>query len=697
MPYVPALDGLRGVAVAAVLLYHQGYGWARGGFLGVSLFFTLSGFLITMLVLSEHEATNRLRLRNFWSRRVRRLAPAGLFGIALALLALVVAVPAAQQASGAADIRAALVQMANWRFIVADAPYADIGTVPSPVLHYWSLAIEEQFYLVFPLLALATLRRGYRMLVAALGGVVVVSLFAQIAMSGDRVYLGTETRAAELAIGCLLAVAWRKQWGRSLSTGSWDVVALVSLALTMAMWVVVRQSDPRLLGGGLVAVGLVSAMVIAGAMGGSLVPRALAAGPIRFVGVISYGLYVVHFPLFLILTPARTGLAGTSLFLVRVAVSMGVATLFYMLIELPIREGRLILGRQLRGRPAGGLVLASLAGLAIATVPAVPPRSGEPARADDGVSVVTSDPRPARTVPSSPSPSPAPSPTVAPTSEPNEPAAPPTSQQPTARETGPSEPPIPLRPPRIVVVGDSTANGIGQGLQEWAADTESMQISVVTSSGCAVLVGEVARYREGFEFTPSGCAELFPAAIREAERIDADAFLVFIGSAQLADWRFGADPAWRNITEADIGRAYVNRLTGAVDDLSDTGIPVLWADMPLPDWDLDSFGDIIGGQLPGSGEPVVNDPVRTKLLNEHTIDVLDSRGGATTMLFADGLAGPDGIIQEEDRADGLHLSEDQVIAAADTWFMPMVVDAWAAAWQELGATAPAEVAWPLPS
>ncbi len=140
------------MAVAGVLLFHAGFGWAGGGFLGVSIFFTLSGFLITSLLLQERDATGRISLGHFWSRRARRILPAALLALAgIALYGLTVA-DAHQAARLPGDGLSALGEVANWRFVLGDQSYAALFSAPSPVQHFWSLAIEEQFYLVFPLL-----------------------------------------------------------------------------------------------------------------------------------------------------------------------------------------------------------------------------------------------------------------------------------------------------------------------------------------------------------------------------------------------------------------------------------------------------------------------------------------------------------------------------------------------------------------
>jgi peptidoglycan/LPS O-acetylase OafA/YrhL len=144
LPYNPAFDGIRGLAVAAVLLFHHGVTWMRGGYLGVSTFFTLSGFLITSLLLAEWTRSGSVRLAHFWARRVRRLLPASALTL-LGIMLMAVAVDQPWERSLRGDVLAALFQVANWRFLFDDRSYSELFADPSPVLHFWSLAIEEQF------------------------------------------------------------------------------------------------------------------------------------------------------------------------------------------------------------------------------------------------------------------------------------------------------------------------------------------------------------------------------------------------------------------------------------------------------------------------------------------------------------------------------------------------------------------------
>ena len=212
LTYNPALDGIRGLAVAAVLFFHAGFPWARGGYLGVSTFFTLSGFLITSLLLVERSATGRIALGRFWARRLRRLLPAS--ALTLAAVALGAQVFGTLRTAGLrGDLLASLFQVVNWRFILDDQAYADLFSAPSPVLHFWSLAIEEQFYWLFPLLTAGVFALGkgsVRAYAAVLSGLLAATALATVALGVDgstTVYYATYTRMGEILVGSLLAVA----------------------------------------------------------------------------------------------------------------------------------------------------------------------------------------------------------------------------------------------------------------------------------------------------------------------------------------------------------------------------------------------------------------------------------------------------------------------------------------------------------
>jgi peptidoglycan/LPS O-acetylase OafA/YrhL len=218
----PAIEGLRGLSVLAVMLFHTGAPLVGGGFLGVSTFFTLSGFLITGLLVAEREGSGHIRLGGFWGRRLRRLMPAALAGLALILALGSQFGDAAQRERLGDDGLAALLYVANWQLIATDSAYDDLMGSPSWVQHFWSLAIEEQYYAAFPLAAAALLawrRRWPLALLLTLGCVGSWSWLSWLStqpVPTERLYYGTDTRVAELLIGGLLALALS---GRSPSPG----------------------------------------------------------------------------------------------------------------------------------------------------------------------------------------------------------------------------------------------------------------------------------------------------------------------------------------------------------------------------------------------------------------------------------------------------------------------------------------------
>lgn len=352
LPYYPALDGIRAFAVLIVLFFHGGFEWAGGAFLGISTFFTLSGFLITGLLVTEYETDGTIDVVEFWRRRIRRLMPAALLTLlAMSLYAGFVAQPQELlQLRG--DVLAALFYVANWRFWLTDQSYQRVLTDPSPVQHLWSLSIEEQFYLFFPLLTLATLRwaGGSRGAFSAiLIALVAASTTSSIELFHDgdgfgRVYYGTDTRAAELLVGAVLGLAAAGRPALSPRSGALflaNALGLIGMAIVGWLWVTTPLENHWFFEGGALGYSLVSAAIIYAATQSGPVRALLGIAPLRWIGRISYGLYVYHWPIFLWLDAEVTGLDGWALFGARTAVTFLVSAVSYQLVELPIRKQRL--------------------------------------------------------------------------------------------------------------------------------------------------------------------------------------------------------------------------------------------------------------------------------------------------------------------------------------------------------------------
>ena len=340
---------MRGLAVAAVVLYHLEPAWLPGGFLGVSLFFTLSGFLITNVVLAEEDGTGRVALGRFWERRVRRLLPALLLGIALAVAVAWAAGDAFQLRRLAGDVWSSLGYVTNWHFIASGDAYAAGFEAPSPLAHLWSLAIEEQFYVAFPLLAGLLVARGAsrRAWLVVFGAVLAASAAATVLAYDPadtaRTYFGTDTRMAEVVLGVLLAVLVRMEVpGRLAGLVRSPWIAAAPLVAAVAIWRGVDLSERWLYQGGLWAVAALSCTLVLVSLGDGPVSRLLTARPLAALGRLSYGIYLFHWPLLLWLDETRTGLDGPALALLRVAVTMLVAIVSYRLVERPIRARRVI-------------------------------------------------------------------------------------------------------------------------------------------------------------------------------------------------------------------------------------------------------------------------------------------------------------------------------------------------------------------
>ena len=357
MGYIPGLDGIRAIAVLAVLLYHSGVVAVPGGFLGVDVFFVLSGFLISSLLLQEIERTSAVSFGQFYLRRARRLLPALLATLALSsVLVLIFARDAAAQFRH--DAIASMFYVTNWWYVVQDLSYFEAMGRPPLLQHLWSLAVEEQFYLLWPL-ALVFLYRwrgrpgvGRVALSVALFSTLLMaigSLVWNLPASGDasRLYFGTDTHCMGLLLGAALATVWRPgALPRDLALPAKAVLWAVAGGAVFALFAIfhnVGETSAWLYRGGFMVVSAVTAVIIALATHPAIgFGRLLAVQPMRYIGERSYGLYLYHWPIFVVTRPGiDLPFDGLPAWILRMGLTFGVAELSYRYLEMPIRRGAL--------------------------------------------------------------------------------------------------------------------------------------------------------------------------------------------------------------------------------------------------------------------------------------------------------------------------------------------------------------------
>jgi peptidoglycan/LPS O-acetylase OafA/YrhL len=673
LAYNPALDGIRGLAVAAVLLFHGEFAWARGGYLGVSTFFTLSGFLITSLLVVEHHNKGRIGLAAFWGRRVRRLLPAAALTLAVVELAAFATNQAWERAM-TGDVVSAALNGANWRFLLDGASYGDLfdPTATSPVLHFWSLAIEEQFYWLFPLLTVGVLALGrgsLRVYGAVLGGMLGVSalLTLQPGLLGidgpdaDVVYYATPIRMGEILVGSLLALVLSRglRPGRELFDGldlrlgrlritrrvAWSgatALGVGALAASAWAWWNVEQDTPFLSDGGLLVYAGLSGLLMLGVCVPGPLRRALAFEPLRLLGVVSYGVYLFHWPVFRLLATSRIDQVlepvgwqprGSVLFGLRVSLTLVLAAVSYLLVEQPIRRRRWP-GWASRLRRLRIPKLPRLPRLS--DLPGGLRRAGVPLLAGGTVGVVVFA---AVVVPEVSPPPP----------DQFAPAEGPALSGPDPATLGPDT--------RIgVVLGDSTMHRTSWGLSEWGAQANQLVIPTGAAElGCAIGRGGEVEYEGETYEQGDNCAwdESLPGLIdRARDRYGhVDLAVVQTGPWDVANRRVDVDgdgdEEWAHIGQRDYDAWLRDELDAANDLLVDAGLTVLWLTAPPIQTG--------GAQVPPPDEPYPeSDPDRMDRLNEIIRDLADAREGVAVVDLAGYLASLPAGEDARLRPDGVH-------------------------------------------
>lgn len=374
--YRPHLDGLRALAVYLVVAFHAGVVRARGGFIGVDVFFVLSGYLVTHLLLRDLGASGTVRFRRFYSRRVRRLLPAAVVNLVVTAIVFRSLGAPVEMASATSSMRAAAAYVSNWWFIRESADYFGTDVAASPVAHYWSLSVEEQFYLLWPVL-LAGLFRVTRkagrhqtrviQIVVLIAGTASLAGALHVATTNlNRAYFGTDTRAYQLLAGAAVALLpGIVKFARRLRWSSW---ALPATSLVLLATLVLSATSKLHVGpvtrGALATAITVGLIVTLEASSGGIGRRLLSIGSLTYLGRISYGTYLWHWIVILVAT-RRLEMAPLTTLVVAAPIATGLAALSYEVLEQPIRITPL-LDRPRMATIACGLVVSALVAFVVA-------------------------------------------------------------------------------------------------------------------------------------------------------------------------------------------------------------------------------------------------------------------------------------------------------------------------------------------
>ena len=682
----PALDGVRALALVLVLFFHAGYSWMPAGYMGVSVFFTLSGYLITNLLLTEFDSSNEIRLGTFYSRRWKRLLPAGLLClVGIVLLRFAGAFGEVQHLRG--DLTAATLQVFNWTELARGTSYADLFTASadqlSPVKHYWSLAIEEQFYLLWPVVLLLLARRARRREGSVLWSVAALTAAFVIAapvigrvFGSDAAYWATPARFGEILVGATLACVMRSPWASRRTPSSVVGTALAAgcLAVIVASSVVLPSDGGPAFDGWLGVFALASAGLIVGLQAPGPLRRVLSWRPLVLLGLVSYGAYLFHWPVFVLLSSRGWSLSSSPSFAVAVAITLGLAALSYRLVEHPIR-----LRSWSPGRAGGAAIAASVVTLVAVLV--APPSSGgflvadeallESAAIDPVDAVPELEPAAptSTTLPAVPTPIPvagrAPGPARSGSVNSSSPASSTTITSNTTTipntTTGPpvlpASVPLPLppnRPVRILVVGDSTAFYVGHGLAHWAVEhPDHAQVDLLWSQGFGlVTTGDVTAWdaRAFVERSIEVLDEDLPAQI---DRLQPDVVVLMTTIGDVLDrvW----DDAEGELSAGD--ERFQTRLHQAYRDATASivaqGVPsVVWIVPPVP--------------VGSSSAAELNDPATFEIQHEIIRRVVEEFAPATSAIELDRWMVDGGHdVDASWRPDGTHLTEESAALMAD--------------------------------
>lgn len=591
--YRPGLDGLRAVAVVLVLVFHSDLGWLPGGFLGVSVFFTLSGFLITSLLVSEVGNSGRVDLANFWERRFRRILPPALITIIGVCIASVWLSTSVEQSRLRGDAIASVLYMSNWRAIVADLSYEEIFSTTSPLIHLWSLAIEEQMYVLIPLIVVVLTSLGFGQRAVGASALVLAGVSTAVAavfLTGDRLYYGTDARAAELLIGVAAAGLFGPRvWANA--TRFPKVLSWLGIGALFAIMILARSSSTNstwIHAGLLPVFALLSLTCVVGAITPGPLGTLLSRQPLVSIGKVSYGLYLFHWPIFTWVNESRIGFGGVGLFCVRLAATAVVTASSYVLIEKPLRTRRILASR----RSFLGVIAGATACAVVIAAVVLSPVSGRPATEVRVLSTV--------------------------------PATVPTLDAPGSA--------VPLR---ILVIGDSTAENVARALAEVAT------IGIVSAGvlGCPLVEAEEVFDRPREAQSTSYCPENIDIVRSNIDSVD----LLFIVGGVSNQWSYRSSSGDVVVPGSIQYTADFDSLMSAfAEAVAPRAVPIVVLDNPATRADEAVLGD----------EPEAQRAWRSQIERWSSTWEFIAR-----INIDDALADPDSELGREQRPDGVHLEE----------------------------------------
>lgn len=604
------LDGLRGVAVILVIIFHSGLDWLPGGFLGVSVFFTLSGFLITSLLINECENSGRINLKAFWGRRLRRLAPASLVVIAV-VIGLASWLSTSIEASRIkGDAISAVLYFSNWRFIYSGHSYGELFASPSPLQHLWSLSIEEQLYVVVPVIIAGLFAVGLRR--RGIGVVLLVGVFgstiATMLISGhEHIYYGTHTRAAELLLGAALACLFGQRIEQLATKPArpWSTLYLLPLLGVVLLAKFSTVDSAWVYSGALTLFGLLSVVCLIAAIQGGPVRAILSRSVLVRVGEVSYGLYLIHWPVIVWLNTDRLDVNPTALFGAQVVVTVLLTVLSYWLIEQPIRHRKV-----LRSVPVAlGAFVASVVAAVVLASAVLASTSG---RVDTTPEILV---------------------TLAPnTTNVNEVVTT------TVADAMPTriDRTVPLS---ILVIGDSTAENIATAL----AGASDGNLGVISGGvlGCPLLKVAFVRDRKDSQQDVAYCPDN-EQLVRD-HVADVDAVVIVAGVANQWAFQYTDSDMWIE-PGSDQYKTDLDQFLFNIEDIvAPYGLPVLVFETP-----------------PVRDNPkILGDDISALVRWAAVIDEWDSNWHSVKMVpYADALSDPNSDEGKKERPDGVHLAED---------------------------------------